>query len=119
MIAKSDNRTRTSRGRRSAGYLSAAILCLSGSVMAGQGTEIVLDCSAAGYDIRIRNTAETTLQPGRAVEWEVRFVRRSGVHDIEVPLEPGAAVLVSGALGSDYLSAPQPCSAVVVPETPG
>lgn len=95
------------------GLLCAFCLALAGAAAAELPSGTELDCSAAGYDVLVTNAATETLDAGQAVVWEVRFVRKSGVFEIESPLEPGENALISGALGSDYLGTPQPCTAVV------
>jgi len=72
-----------------------------------------LGCTAAGYDVLLSNPGADAIAAGREVAWEVRFVRKSGVFVLPEPLEPGGDIFVSGALGSDYLSTPKPCTAVL------
>ncbi len=91
-----------------AALFSLVVACASA---APSGT--VLDCTAAGYDVLLVNPGPEAVESDRTVAWEVRFVRKSGLYRIADALEPGAGVFVSGALGSDYLSTPQPCTAVV------
>ncbi len=88
------------------------LAALSGATAVAQPAEdIEIECTAAGYDVLLRNLTRETLQIGDRILWEVRFVRHSGVFVLEKVLEPNEGVFVSGAVGSDYLSSPQPCVA--------
>ena len=81
--------------------------------MAQSPPEATLDCNAAGYDVLIRNNSTEVLEPGTRILWNVRFVRHSGELVLEAALAPDESVFVSGGLGSDYLSSPQPCVAEI------
>ena len=83
------------------------------AVFPAAGSELVLECTAEGYDVLLKNAGSETMVPGTRVLWTVKFVRHSGEFVLKDPLAPAASVFVSGALESDYLSAPQPCIATV------
>lgn len=94
-----------------AAIAGAALALAALAAAAPSGT--ALDCTAAGYDIQLSNPGPETVEPGQAVAWDVPFVRKSGVLEVDTTLAPGESVFVSGGLGSDYLSTPKPCTAVV------
>jgi hypothetical protein len=70
-------------------------------------------CDAEGYDVMLTNESDETLPPGTRISWNVRFVRHSGEIVLEESVAPGGGRFISGALGSDYLSSPQSCTAQV------
>lgn len=75
-----------------------------------EGTEIT--CRADGYEVLLTNDTDGEIAAGQVIEWTVRFVRKSGSLELEEALPAGESLFISGALGSDYLSAPQPCEAM-------
>ena len=74
-------------------------------------SEPALDCSADYYDVLLTNAGTETMPPDTRILWNVRFVRHSGEFVLTNELAPGDTVFVSGALGSDNLTSPQPCVA--------
>ena len=96
---------------RNAVGLAVCSIIFPGSIAAE--SEHFLECTAAGYDILITNSGSSELPPGTGIRWHVRFARRTGDFVVEDALAPEANVFVSGALGSDYLSSPQPCTATI------
>ena len=97
---------------------TALVLALSGLGLptALSADEPALDCTAAGYDVLLKNAGPDALPAETPIAWSVRFVRRSGELVLDKPLAPGESLFISGALGSDYLSSPQPCTATVAQE---
>ena len=89
----------------------AGILCGLTTALAATENVADLTCSADGYDVLITNSSLFPLEAGTVIIWDVDFVRHSGELTLEDVLEPGDSIFVSGAVGSDYLSSPQPCTA--------
>ncbi len=94
------------------GLVVVGAVCWAQDMAAAQpGIEI--ECVTSGYDVVLNNSTSQTLEPGQVIAWTVRFVRRSGEFVLEGPVAPGENIFVSGGLGSDYLSSPQPCTAIL------
>lgn len=89
------------------------VCCCAILPLSATGSEPVLDCTAAGYDVLIANSGSEILQPGTSILWNVKFARRVGVFVLPDVLAPGDDAFISGAMGSDYLSSPHTCTATV------
>ena len=92
----------------------AGILCGLSTPLAATENVVGLTCNADGYGVLITNDSLFPLDAGTVIIWNVDFVRHSGELTLEDVLELGDSIFVSGAVGSDYLSSPQPCTAEFV-----
>lgn len=97
--------------RYAAWYWSLLAALAAMSAHAQELPEPTLDCTAAGYDVLITNKGAEILEVGTQISWNVRFVRHSGILVLKAELATDESVFISGGLGSDYLSSPQPCTA--------
>ncbi|MDH3264840.1 MAG: hypothetical protein OEM24_12700 [Paracoccaceae bacterium] len=79
----------------------------------GEGEESPVICQVSGYDVVIVNPGTAPLAAGIGVSWSVRFARMEGVHVLDSDLAPGAIHVLTGALGSSYLSTRTPCVASI------
>lgn len=68
-----------------------------------------VSCEILGYDIILHNRGDEALAPGTSVRWSVPFARVGGGHVFAAPLAPGAARVLAGAMGSNYLTPDKPC----------
>lgn len=75
-------------------------------------------CRVDGYDVVLVNTGAEDLAEGTAISWAVTFARSDGTHALTRPLAPGGVIVLTGALGSSYLTSRVPCEVdqVVLPD---
>jgi hypothetical protein len=75
------------------------------------GAAEAVDCNVSGYDVIVHNRGADPIASGASVLWSVPFARKDGNHVLTEELEPGGRVFLTGALGSDFLSAEAECEA--------
>lgn len=80
-------------------------------VPAEEFSESSVICQVSGYDVVILNIGTTPIEAGIGVAWSVRFARMEGIHVLDSGLAPGAVHVLTGALGSSYLSTRTRCDA--------
>jgi len=95
------------------GLCAAGALAQAADPATDEAQRTSIECSADGYEVLLTNSTPDGIEVGQSIKWNVPFVRKSGVHGLDKTLEPGESLFISGALGSDYLSSPQPCTASV------
>lgn len=74
-----------------------------------------LTCKVDGYDVIMVNSGTIPVPAGSEIDWSVPFARSEGRHVFDRELVPGGVVVLTGALGSSYLTPSAEC--LVAPYT--
>jgi hypothetical protein len=92
---------------RRAGPAALLLFALTGTGAVAQAPDVA--CKVDGYDVVLSHSGTKPLPEGSALAWSVPFARSEGVHVLERALAPGRVVVLTGALGSSYLTSATEC----------